>query len=165
MELDIHIYIYFVFERSFNELLNSLQTESPHILIIEDINFDMSKENTLSNLCNTMISKTLYVAKHVTRGQNQPLLMSLCRRNQNVSNTINEPCFLSDFHNVICTVTKLLCPPVVPRRIYYRSYKHFNEEFYVRDLHSAPFTLCDIFDDPDDRGMVFYQGPVWRHGE
>ena len=32
-----------VFERSFNELLNSLQTESPHILIIGDINFDMSK--------------------------------------------------------------------------------------------------------------------------
>ena len=35
-----------------------------------------------------MISKTLYVAQHVTRGQNQPLLMSFCRRNQNVSNTL-----------------------------------------------------------------------------
>ena len=65
---------------------------------------------------------------------------------------------MSDFHNAICTVTKLLCPPVVPRRIYYRSYKHFNEESYVsyvRDLHSAPFTLCDIFNDPDDKAWCF----------
>ena len=40
-----------VFERSFSELLNSLQIESPYILIIWDINFDMSEENILSNIC------------------------------------------------------------------------------------------------------------------
>ena len=42
-----------VFEKSFSELLNSLQIESSHILIIGDINFDMTKENTLSNICGT----------------------------------------------------------------------------------------------------------------
>ena len=68
---------------------------------------------------------------------------------------INEPCFLSDFHNIICTVVKLLSPPVVPRRICYRSYRHFNEESYVKDLHSAPFTICDIFDDPGDKAWCF----------
>ena len=67
----------------------------------------------------------------------------------------NKPCFSIVFHSVIFTVTKLLCPPVVPRRIYYRSYKHFNEESYVRDLHSAPFTVCDICDDPDDKAWCF----------
>ena len=62
---------------------------------------------------------------------------------------------MSDFHNVICTVTKLLCPPIVPRRIYYRSYKHFDEESYVRDLYSVPFVICDIFGDPDDKAWCF----------
>ena len=28
-----------------------------------------------------------------------------------------------------------------------RSYRHFNEESYVRDLQSAPFMICDIVDD------------------
>ena len=42
-----------VFERSFSEFLNSLQFESSHIWIIGDINFDMSKDNASSNLCNT----------------------------------------------------------------------------------------------------------------
>ena len=145
-----------VFERSFNELLNSLQTESPHILIIGDINFDMSKENTLSNLCNTYDLKNLVCGPTCNKGAKSTALdVILSSEPKRFKHTINEPCFLSDFHNVICTVTKLLCPPVVPRRIYYRSYKHFNEEFYVRDLHSAPFTLCDIFDDPDDRAWCF----------
>ena len=52
-------------------------------------------------------------------------------------------------------MTKLLCPPIVPKRIYYRSYKHFDEESYVKDLHSAPFMVCDIFDDPDDKAWCF----------
>ena len=58
-----------VFERSFSELLNSLQIESSHILTIGDINFDMTK---LSNICSTYDLKTLYVAQRVTKGQNQP---------------------------------------------------------------------------------------------
>ena len=77
-----------VFERSFSELLNSLQIESPHILIIGDINFDMNKENTLSNLCNTYDLKNLVSGPTCNKGANQPLLMLFFRRNQNVSNTL-----------------------------------------------------------------------------
>ena len=145
-----------VFERSFSELLNSLQIETPHILIIGDINFDMNKENTLSNLCNTYDLQNLVSGPTCNKGAKSTALdVILSSEPKRFKHTINEPCFLSDFHNVICTVIKLLCPPVVPRRIYYRSYKHFNEESYVRDLHSAPFTLCDIFDDPDDKAWCF----------
>ena len=46
-------------------------------------------------------------------------------------------------------------PPIVPRHIFYRSYKHFDKESYVRDLNSAPFVICDIFDDPDDKAWCF----------
>ena len=78
-----------VFERSFSELLNYLQIESPHILIIGDINFDMNKEKVLyQTYAIRMIWKTLLVAQRVTKGQSQPLLMLFFRRNQNVSNTL-----------------------------------------------------------------------------
>ena len=145
-----------VFERSFSELLNSLQMESLHIFIIGDINFDMSKENTLSNLCTTYDLKNLVCGPTCSKGAKSTALdVILSSEPKRFKHTINEPCFLSDFHNVICTVTKLLCPPVVPKRVYYRSYKHFNEESYVRDLNSAPFMVCNIFGDPDDRAWCF----------
>ena len=76
-----------MFERSFSELLNSLQIESPYILIIGDINFDMRKDNTLSNLCNTYDLQNL-VAQPVAKGHSHPLLMLFCRRNPSVSNTL-----------------------------------------------------------------------------
>ena len=36
----------------------------------------------------------------------------------------------------------------------YRSYKNFNENAYVNSLASAPFQLCDIFDDANDKLWV-----------
>ena len=145
-----------VFEKSFSELLNSLHIESPHILIIGDINFAMSNENTLSNLCNTFDLRNLVNGQTCNKGATSTALgVILSSEPKRFKHTINEPCFLSDFHNIICTVTKLLCPPVVPRRIFYRSYRHFNEESYVKDLHSAPFTICGMFDDPGDKAWCF----------
>ena len=116
----------------------------------------MRKDNTLSNLCNTYDLQNLVCGPTCSKGaQPTALDVILSSEPKRFKHTINEPCFLSDFHNVICTVTKLLCPPIVPRRIYYRSYKHFDEESYVRDLYSAPFVICDIFDDPDDKAWCF----------
>ena len=63
--------------------------------------------------------------------------------------------FLERFSWCYMYVTKLCCPPVVPKRIYYQSYNHFNEKSYVKDLHSAPFTVCDIFEDPVDKAWCF----------
>ena len=37
-----------------------------------------------------------------------------------------------------------------PRKIFYRSYKHFCEADYLTDLSFAPFHVADIFDDIDD---------------
>ena len=117
-----------VFEKSFSELLNSLQIESPNIMIIGDIKFAMSNENTLSNLCNTFDLRNLVNGPTCNKGATSTALdVILSSETKRFKHTINEPCFLRDFHNVICTVTKLLCPPVVPRRICYRSYRHFNE--------------------------------------
>ena len=84
-----------------------------HSASIGDINFDMSKENTLSNLCTTYDLKNLVCGPTCSKGAKSTALdVILSSEPKRFKHTINEPCFLSDFHNVICTVTKLLCPPV-----------------------------------------------------
>ena len=57
---------------------------------------------------------------------------------------------LSDCHNLIGAATRLFAPIMKPRKIFYRSYKHFCEADYLTDLSFAPFHVADIFDDIDD---------------
>ena len=68
---------------------------------------------------------------------------------------MNKPCFLSDYHNIVCIVTRLQCPPRVPKCITCRSYKNFHEDIYLNDLNNAPFMICNVFDDPDDKAWCF----------
>ena len=83
-----------VFERSFSELLNSLQIESSHILIIGDINFDMTKENTLSNICSTYDLKNLVCGPTCNKGAKSTALdVILSSEPKRFKHTINEPCF------------------------------------------------------------------------
>ena len=120
----------------------------------------MRKDSILSNLCNAYDLRNLVSRPTCSEGaQPAALDVILSSELKRIKHIKNKPCFLSGFPNVICTATKVLCPPIVPGRIYYRSYKHFNEESYVRDLHSAPFAICDIFDDPHDKAWCFSKVP------
>ena len=53
---------------------------------------------------------------------------------------------LSDFQHMICCATKLHIPKRVPKTVFYRSYKYFNETKYQQDLMYAPFHVAEIFD-------------------
>ena len=57
---------------------------------------------------------------------------------------------LSDFHDMICFSTKTHQKRLCPKYIMYRSYKHFNDSEYLRDLDFAPFHVGEVFDDVDD---------------
>ena len=69
-------------------------------------------------------------------------------------------------------VIKDLCDlyDLKPRKIFYRSYKHFCEADYLTDLSFAPFHVADIFDDIDDIAwfssalikMLLMRMPQWR---
>ena len=55
---------------------------------------------------------------------------------------------------MIGTASRAFIPVVTKRKILYRSYKNFNEDDYVNDLFHAPFSLCEMFDDIDDKLWV-----------
>ena len=38
-----------------------------------------------------------------------------------------------------------------PRTIFYRIYKKLDDENFINDVENIPFSVCDIFDDEDDR--------------
>ena len=50
---------------------------------------------------------------------------------------------------------KIKRPP--PRVIRGRSFKRFNEESFRNDLANAPWSVCSIFDDPDDSCYINYK--------
>ena len=68
---------------------------------------------------------------------------------------MNEVCGLSDFHNIVCTATRINVPIMKPRTICYRNYKHLDEEKYVNDVNNIPLSICDVFDDFDDKMWCF----------
>ena len=62
---------------------------------------------------------------------------------------------LSDFHRMTFAVKKGTINQLKPRSINYRSYKHFNEDNFNRDIGYIPFHSTEIFDDFSDRFWAF----------
>ena len=63
--------------------------------------------------------------------------------------------YLSDFHNFTCMATKLHKSYMLPKTIFYRSYNKFDDQTFIDDVKNIPFSVCDIFDDEDDRLWSF----------
>ena len=64
--------------------------------------------------------------------------------------SLNCECPLSDFHNIVGGATKQYAPFEKPRKIYYRSYKNFDDNEFIRDISNVPLHVGEIFDDIDD---------------
>ena len=67
---------------------------------------------------------------------------------------LNCVCEMSDFHNFVGASTRKFAPRQQPKHIFYRSYKNFVETNYKNDITSAPFHVCEVFDDVED--MVWF---------
>ena len=68
------------------------------------------------------------------------------------SGVLNCSCHISDVHNFIAT--RRYSPLRKPRHIFYRSYKNFYDAKFCSAVSSAPFHVCEIFDDIED--MVWF---------
>ena len=140
------------FKRCFTDLCNALIKESPHWLFIGDTNFNMLTKNILSELCDIYSLRNVIPGPTCHKGDIPTALdVMLLAEPLRFKNPLNVMCSLSDFHNLTCVVTKLQRPPIPPRKIYYRSYRKFEERIFINDLDCIPTSVCDVFDDPDDK--------------
>ena len=88
---------------------NSLLRESHHWLVVGDVNIDMNQENLLTTFYNT---HDLQKGPTCFKGENPTCIDVILSNEPNrFKSTINVNCSLSDFHNIVCTATKLQCPP------------------------------------------------------
>ncbi len=62
---------------------------------------------------------------------------------------------LSDWHHMVCVSTKIHVPIRKKNTVTYRSYQHFDENDFNRDLEFTPFHVSEIFDEIDDACFMY----------
>ena len=133
-------------------------TECNNIYILGDLNVNFLKQphaltDTLQllDLCNIIVGPTCF--KNAT----SPTLIDviLTNRKLSIADKCNVAIGISDFHHLIGVATKMHVQKRELRTIFYRSFKHFDENQYVNDLRAAPLHVSNIFDDVDDQ--------LWYH--
>ena len=118
-----------------------------NIIVMGDFNIDIMTSNSLGfakfeefcdtfNLFNLIKSETCFTSNHKSHidlfSTNKPLSF----KNTNVSET-----GLSDCHKLISTFLKSNVSRLKPHKIYYRSYKNFDEEKFMEDVAATNFSF------------------------
>jgi hypothetical protein len=138
------------------ETANKSQGSFDSVYILGDLNVNMLKvPNVVSNFNDIYGFTCLINEATCFKGNPTCLDVILTNNKRSITNTLNCNLGISDFHNMICGVTKMFTPSFKPTTIKYRSYKHFNEVSFINDVQSAPLHVSEIFDDVDDA--------VWFH--
>ena len=177
-----------IFKGVFDVLCDVVLQETENIVILADFNLNHICGGTLDRLCNEFSLYNLVKSPTCDKGKNPTLIdVILVSKPRRFTGELNSPCWLSDHHNFICVSTKLCLPPELPKKIYYRSMRNFNDEGYARDLCKLrlPFLfdgrnvsstvrefsadLCDIIDKHAplkhktiQNNQVVYMNSVWR---
>ena len=138
---------------SCKKLVEALLTETNNIVLIGDFNINLLK--TCSNDFKTFMDaynlKCLIKQPTCYKSQCPSLVdLILVTNPKYFSKSVNFECGLSDFHNIICTATKLHVTRRCKRKIKYRSFKNFNGSLYKHSLLHTPFQVAEIFDHTDD---------------
>ena len=124
------------------------------LYIIGDLNVDMmTKSNALADTLDVFNLRNVVRKPTCFKNVLNPSLLDVILTNtpRRLTSVLNVSLGISDFHNFICVATKMCKPKEQISHIVYRSYKHFNEELYLKDLQSAPFHVSNVFTDVDDQ--------------
>ena len=139
------------FKKCISDVSDTLMLTFDDFVIIGDMNCCPTKTSAIQDFCDTHGLTNLITSPTCHKGSISTLLdVILVTNPRRYCGSINMQCNISDFHNLIGTATRRYAPPQKPKRIFYRSYKHFSETDYCNDIMSAPFHVAYVFDDIDD---------------
>ena len=129
---------------------NECALDNCNIVILGDLNVNMLKSNVLSDWLD--ISGLNNVIKEPTCKKGLPSLLDVLITNKpkRLQYSSSLDIGLSDFHNLVCAGTKLHVSKRKRTKIFYRSYKKFEETMFLHALSVAPFHVSEIFDEVDD---------------
>ncbi|KAL9954935.1 hypothetical protein ACROYT_G042525 [Oculina patagonica] len=131
-----------------------------NVVIVGDFNCDYAQRNgdivlstTGSKLQTSLLQFDYTVVNNeptrVTRDTSTLIDLVIASRAGLISNTRNLELGISDHMLVYaCVQTRVRRPP--PKIVKGRTFKNFNRCEFIRDLEDAPWSVCSVFDDPDD---------------
>jgi len=131
--------------------------ESKEIILLGDLNYNYIKETTVNNTWNSIISahnltQLVNIPTRVTATTSTIIDHVYTNKPSNIINVQVPELSFSD-HFPVCFTRKCSLnngKNPLHSTIRYRSYKHFNEEQFLNDLKNQPWSVLDIYDDPDD---------------
>ena len=124
-----------------------------NIVIMGDINIDMDNAkaaglNRMSEFCdifdleNLIRGNTCVTVEHASS-----IDVILTNKKHSLKNSCTVATGVSDFYKMVLTTMRAYYERLKPNKIQYCSYKHFNEQKFLRDLENTPFHLCnDLID-------------------
>ena len=141
-----------IFKECISKMADKLMSTHDDLIFLGDWNCCPHKSNTVKDFCDMYNLRNLITEPTCHKGNVSSLLDVIVVSNpRRYAGVLNSDCQISDFHNIIGAATKRFAPSQRPRKISYRSYKHFDEDDYLYDMGSAPFHVADIFSDVDDK--------------
>ena len=139
-----------IFANYFTNISDELLKSYDDFVFLGDLNCCPTKSNTVKGICDTYGLTNLIKDPTCHKGPSPTLLdVILVNNPRKYSGVFNVPCELSDVHNIIGAATRRFAPLLKPHTVYYRSYKNFNDEYFLNDISMSPFHVADIFDDVD----------------
>ena len=139
-----------VFLQNLGRMADAQCVSYDDLVYVGDMNCAPKKSNTIQTFCDVYSLSNLIKSPTCFKGKEPNLLdVILVSNPKRYAGTVNCDCPVSDVHNFIGVATKRHTPLYHPRKIYYRSYKNFDDEKFADDIASAPFHVAEIFDDVD----------------
>ena len=140
-----------IFKSKLAKIVDTNFTINNDLVFLGDMNSCPRKSSIIEDICELYDLTNLIKEPTCYKSVNPTLIDVILVTNQyKYIECINTECGLSDFHNIIGAATRRFVPNFKPQRIFYRSYKHFDDDLYCADVQAAPFQVADIFDCPED---------------
>ena len=134
-------------------LFNKCSKDYSNYIVCGDINVNvLNEKHCLKDIFNVYGVTNIVNEPTCFKSIDNPSLIDLVITNvpKRIKTAISIDTGLSDFHNMICFSTKLHVKQRKKKIINYRSYKHFEEGSYLKDLSEIPFHVAEVFDSMDD---------------
>ena len=133
-----------------NDIIDRDLNMADNYIILGDMNINMLDQNTnnaVHQLCSEHNLTNIIKEPTCHKGENPTLIdLILVHNKQTIRAGKVTPCSISDFHSYVHGIFKCTMPRTTTRKIYYRSYRHFDPVDFGRDLRQAPFHVGEIFD-------------------
>ena len=130
------------------------------IYILGDLNCNLlNPENpdsrALLDFCRLYnLSQMVKTPTRVTPSTETLIDVILSSNEQQVRETIVKPCSISD-HDIVCATLRLKNQRQKPTYITTRCFKHYRPDQFLVDVSQVPWSVLDVFDDPEDKLNAF----------